>query len=135
MHLRKVDNLAKRFIMGRRVAAAPGAESDSKRSLIGNIFVADLQGCRQIFERFKTHVEGSLPVILVHPVSKLAAAEPEGVKVVLPGDLHAVSVIRPGAPHMGELWRHKPRLSAFAAAFCQLLHPFQGSLPRFKICL
>ena len=97
MHLREIDNLAQRFIVGCRVAAAPGAESDSKRSLVGNIFVADLQGCRQIFERFKSHVEGSLPVILVHPVPKFTAAEPEGVKVVLPGDLRTVPVIRPAA--------------------------------------
>ena len=135
MHLRKVDDLPQRFIMGRRVAAAPGAESDGKRSLIGNIFITDLQGRRQILQRLKSHVEGSLPVILVHPVPKFTAAEPEGIKVVLPGDLHAVSVIRPGAPHMGELGRHKPRLSAFAAPFCQRLHPFQGGLPRFKVCL
>ena len=54
---------------------------------------------------------------------------------MLPGDLHAAAVIRPGPPHVGELGRHKPRLSAFAAALCQLLHPFQGGLPRFKVCL
>ena len=42
VHLCEIDNLAQRFIMGRRIAAAPGAKSDSKRSLVGNIFVADL---------------------------------------------------------------------------------------------
>ena len=42
VHLRKVDDLAERFIMGRGVAAAPGTESDSKRATKGNILIADL---------------------------------------------------------------------------------------------
>ena len=42
VHLREIDDLAERFIMCRRIAAAPGAESDSKRSLVGNILIADL---------------------------------------------------------------------------------------------
>ena len=135
MHLREIDDLAQRFIVGCRVPAAPGAESDGKRPLVGNILVADLQGRRQILERFKAHVEGSLPVILVHPVPKLSAAEPESIKVVLPGDLRAVPVIRPGPPHMGELRGHEPRLAALAPAFRQLLHPFQGIVTRSKVCL
>ena len=101
VHLRKIDDFAQRLIMSRRIAAAPGAESDRKRSLIGNVFVADLQGSRQIFERFKPHIEGNLPVILVHPVPKFTAAESKGIKVMLPGNLHAISVIRSGPPHMG----------------------------------
>lgn len=42
VHLRKVDDFAKRFIMGRGVAAASGTESDSKRAPKGNILIADL---------------------------------------------------------------------------------------------
>src|SRR5699024_5792025 len=34
VHLREIDDFTERFIMSRSVAAAPGTESDSKRSLI-----------------------------------------------------------------------------------------------------
>ena len=42
-----------------------GVSKDQK--VLGNIFITDLQGRRQILQRLKSHVEGSLPVILVHP--------------------------------------------------------------------
>ena len=54
---------------------------------------------------------------------------------MLPGNLCAAAVIRPGALYMRKLGRHKPGLSAFGLALCQLLHPFQGSLPCFKVGL
>ena len=43
VHLRQVDNLAERFVMGRSVAAAACAESDSKNTAVGYVLVTDLQ--------------------------------------------------------------------------------------------
>ena len=42
VHLREIDDFTQGFVMSCGVAAAPGAESDSKRSLIGNILIANL---------------------------------------------------------------------------------------------
>ena len=72
-------------------------------------------------------LRGGLPVVLVHPVSKLTAAEPKGIKIMLSGDLHAIPIIRSGTFDMGKLWRDKTDLSVFVPAFGKFLHPFQGS--------
>ena len=83
---------------------------------------------RQILQCLKAHVQGSLPVILIKPVTKLAAAEAKGIKVVLSDDLLTVAVVRSGSGDVFELGRDETLLTAFAAAFGVLLCPEKGSL-------
>ena len=71
-----------------------------------------------------------MPVILIEPVTKLAAAESKGIKVVLPDDFLAVSVVRSGSGDVFELGRDETLLTAFAAAFGVLLRPAKGSLAK-----
>ena len=134
VHLSKVDDLPQRFIVGGGVAAATGTKSNRERPLVGNIFFTDLQDSRQVFESVKPHIQGSAPVILRHPVSKLAAAESEGVKVVLPDHITVSTVIRASAPDAGKLLRYKTLFTAGSALSGKGLYPFQGFLTGGKIC-
>lgn len=90
---------------------------------------------RQVFQSLKSHVQGSLPVILIEPVAELAAAKAEGIKVMLPDDLLAFSVIRTGSGDVFKLRRYKALFPALAPAFGVLLRPAQGCLSGGKVAL
>ena len=133
VHLGKVDDLPQRFIVGGGISAAAGAKGNRERSLVGNILFTDLQDSRQVFKSVKPHIQGSTPVILRHPVSKLATPEGKGVKIILPDHITLSAVIRASTPDAGKLLRYKPLFSAASALPGKILYPFQRFLTGGKI--
>ena len=133
MHFGKIDDLPQRFIVGGGISAAAGAKGNRERSLVGNILFTDLQDSRQVFKSVKPHIQRSAPVILRHPVSKLAAPESKGVKIILPDHIPLSAVIRASTPDAGKLLRYKSLFSAGSALPGKILYPFQSFLTGGKI--
>ena len=133
MHFGKIDDLPQRFIVGGGISAAAGTKGNRERSLVGNILFTDLQDSRQVFKSVKPHIQGSAPVILRHPVSKLAAPESKGVKIILPDHIPLSAVIRASTPDAGKLLRYKSLFSAASSLPGKILNPFQGFITGGKI--
>ncbi len=130
-HFCQVDDLPQRLIMGDGTAAAAGAEGNGEDAAIGNVLFADLQGRTEVFQCVIAHIEGSLTVILIHPVAVLAAPEAKSVNIVLTYNIPAAPEIRAGAPDIRKLRRGKAFLPGSATLGRIILRPFQC----FLVCL
>ena len=71
VHFRKIDDCTQRFRSSRSIAAASCTKSDSKRTLISNIFIADLKA--RNLRDFSVDTQNS---------ARLRAAVPDGVLFV-----------------------------------------------------
>ena len=92
---------------------------------------ADFQGRTEVFQCVIAHIEGSLPVVLIHPVAVLAASEAESVNIVLTHNIPTAPEIRAGSPDIRKLRRGKAFLPGSASLGRVILRPFQC----FLVCL
>ena len=117
--------------MGDDATGSASTEGDGEYAAIGDVLFADFQGGTEVFHGVLTHIEGSLPVILIHPVAVLAVPEAESINVVLPHNIPTASKIRAGAPDIRKPRRGKAFLPGSASLDCVILRPFQC----FLVCL
>ena len=135
VHFCQIDDLAQRFVMCRRVAAAASAEGDRQRTGKRNIFVGDMQRRREILQSLKSHVQRRLTVKLIQPVAELSAAKAKSIEIMLPDDILTITIIGACSNNMLQLRRDKAPFSGFCLSLRVFLRPADCFFAGSDICL